>query len=212
MMGLKPRIKVQPPSAFSFVRASRPKLAACKCVAERGAALVVVLMMTAVLTVLIVAFLGTASRNTAVSSADATRQRVEQLSQTALHELVRNLQDEMMAGSMDPQTHAQPYVPIDTENGPNAGNLLFPATAQSAVPCVTQVSAPTNLLKWSSRDAPFYTDRVEGAYPFANFFPPGIPASPSSTLDPAIGGGVVSAARWNAAYLLNGVFPLPTGF
>ena len=102
--------------------------------------------MTAVLTALIVAFLASSSRNTAVTAGDSAKLRAEQLAQTALHELVRNLQNEMFAGSLDPQgTHSQPDVPIDTENGSGAGSLLFPAKAQSSVPCVTQLGAPINL-------------------------------------------------------------------
>ncbi len=198
-MGLKPLLKARSLSAFSCSdRTTR----------SSGAALVVVLLSSALLTVLITAFLVLSSHHSALSAATAARERAGLLTETAWRTILDNLRAEMLAGSINPQVSGgAPFVPIVTPEG--AGKLLFPSGPWSAVPGQTLPGAPPNLLKWSCRDAAFYTERVVGTYPFAGQFPAAPPAAPVSTQDPSLNGKVVSASRWNATRLLSGAAPVP---
>ncbi len=207
MLGDNPRVEVRSLSAFSFVRRACRRAVSNR--HEQGAALLFVLLMMGVLAAVFTAFLLFTSRQTAVSSAETVQSKVESLTEFAWRDLVRSLQDEMLAGSVNPQGGGgAPLLTMDTENG--KGRLLFPASAKSAVPGRMAEGLAPNLLKWSSSDTPFYGDASQSSvYPQASLYPPPKAAAPASTADPAQMWGRVDPQRWDAPRLLSGSAPIP---
>jgi hypothetical protein len=166
-----------------------------------GAAFLLILVLAALLSAGVVAFFFFSNRHLAVG----TSPEAASMALLARSQIIGNFRAEMAAGSASPWDFAKrEFVPVEGPAG--TLNLLFPATPRAAVPARSGRLAPPNLIKWSTRDAPFYGERAPGTlpvtYPSSSRFPPAAPASPVSTLDRSANGKVVALKRWNATWLL----------
>ncbi|RFC44999.1 MAG: hypothetical protein DVB28_000769 [Verrucomicrobia bacterium] len=194
------------PERGSFLFAPTGK-GACRA-KEGGAALVLVLLVTSVLVVVVTLFLSVSTKNVAVSTAALAGQKAENAANAAWHIIVSNLQMEMLAGSVNPEDPASPIVPVAVPSG--KGSLLFPSNSQAAVPARNDFPAHPNLVKWSRRIAPFYSETVPGTYPWSGNLPSGISAAAVSCLDASVNGLAVREKRWRASYLLSDFAPAPS--
>ncbi len=166
---------------------------------KQGAALVLVIGITALLLITVLIFLG-ATTNQVDAAAKTTFQiQTGQLASLATGQVLRELVNEVKAGSISPV--------LTNSNTP----VLYPATPLSAVPDRSSASAaanpvattPPNLIKQSSFGKPFYNDTLtfnkQLVYPQAATYPSVPHASAEST---ASGRGNISGARWNKPMLL----------
>ncbi len=166
-----------------------------------GAAFLLILVLAALLSAIVVAFLSLSSKRLALGTSDEAGKRAAALALLAQTNLIGNLKNEMAAGFANPLAPAQPaFLQVAGPAGPL--NLLYPANAWSAVPARSGRLAPPNLVKWSTRAAPFYAESVPSSYPWRARFLPAQPASPVSTLDRSANGKVIPLKRWNATWLL----------
>lgn len=166
-----------------------------------GAALLLILVLAALLSATVVAFLSLSSRRLRLGTSDEAAEQAAALALLAQTHLIGNLKNEMAAGFAHPLDPAMPdFLQVAGPAGPL--NLLYPANAWGAVPARTGKLAPPNLVKWSTRATPFYTESVPGSFPWRSRFPPGAPASPVSTLDRSANGKAIPLKRWNATWLL----------
>ena len=196
-------------------RFSRPKAS------ENGAALILILSIVALLTVLVVAFLGTSSKQVVDAKSAATAVEKSQLSEFATSQFLLDLKNEILAGSISPA--AQTAAATPGASSAAGSPTLYPATPLSAVPDrysasrdsdsgnpSAPVKTPPNLLKQSASEREFY-DRnlgMEGlsgveaqmAFPRADAYPPSSRASKVSTT--STGNSSIPAARWNRPLLL----------
>ncbi len=173
---------------------------------QAGAAFLLILVLAALLSVGVVAFLFLSSRRLAVGSSDEAEKRASALAGVAQNSLISSLKNEMAAGFANPLVPGEPkFLQASGPLGPV--NILYPAKTQAMVPARTGTVAPPNLLKWSTRFAPFYTETTPGTYPWRSRFPPSPPASTVSTLDKSMNGKAISEKRWNATWLLPKRFP-----
>lgn len=169
--------------------------------ARSGAAFLWILILASVLSVGVISFLSFSSRRLAIGSSDDAAARAAALAALAQAHLIGNLKNEMAAGFANPTAPEEPrFLQVAGPGGPV--NILYPADARGSVPARTGPLAPPNLLKWSTRFAPFYTETHPGTYPWRSRFPPAQPASPVSTGDKSANGKSVTPKRWNASWLL----------
>lgn len=166
-----------------------------------GAAFLLILVLAALLSSIVVAFLFLSSRRLAAGTSDEAEKRAAALALVAQSSLIGSLKNEMAAGFSNPVSPAAALF-LQTAGPAGPVNILYPANASAAVPGRTALVAPPNLLKWSSRFFPFYTETTPGTYPWRSRFPPSPPASTVSTLEKSINGKAVSEKRWNATWLL----------
>jgi hypothetical protein len=171
-----------------------------KSASQRGAALILVLSLMALMAVVSIAFLTSATKQVSVSNQSATLIQSSEAAQLALSLVVQDLRQEIQAGSILPDpARVSPAL---------EANLLYPATPQSAVPDRTSAAAegvdedptPPNLVKQSLAGREFYDKtRMFGStpvYPRAAKYPVAIRASEISTADS------ITPAKWNRPLLL----------
>ncbi|RFC42644.1 MAG: hypothetical protein DVB28_001804 [Verrucomicrobia bacterium] len=184
-----------------------------KKVSQSGVALILILGIVALLTVMVVAFLGVSSRQINDAKGATAVTEKGQLAEFATSQFLTDIKNEILAGSISP---ASP--------GASGTTTLYPATALSAVPDrfttsrVTAststpsqpVAAPPNLLKQSAYQRDFYDKNlgvekisgldIQSAFPKATAYPPSSRASSVSSASGAA--DTVPAARWNRPLLL----------
>ncbi len=168
---------------------------------QSGAAFLLILILAALLSAGVVAYLSLSTRRLSENAAEAAGQRAESLALFARASLVGGFKNEISAGFANPIAPGEASF-LQVSGPAGALNLLYPANAQAATPARSGPQAPPNLLKWSTRLGPFYTETVAGTFPWRSRFPPAAPASPVSTLDASANGKTISTKRWNAAWLL----------
>jgi hypothetical protein len=166
-----------------------------------------ILVLAALLSAGVVAFLSLSSRRLALGTSDEAAQKAAALALLAQTKLVGNLKNEMAAGFAHPVTPKEARF-LQTTGPAGPLNILYPAHSRGMVPARTSAIAPPNLVKWSSRFAPFYNETVPGTFPWRTRFPPAPPASPVSTLDRSANGKAISPRRWNATWLLPKLSPI----
>ncbi len=166
-------------------------------------------MLAALLSAGVVAFLSFSNRHLAVG----TSTEAVSIALLARSQIVGSFKNEMAAGSA-PLSDSKKRELIQVEGVEGPLTLLFPATPWAAVPSCAHKLVPPNLIKWSSRYVPFYTESVPLTsapnYPLSSSFPPGAPAAPVSTLDRSANGKAISLKRWNATWLLPKKTPTST--
>lgn len=190
-----------------------------KDVSQSGVALILVLGIVALLTVMVVAFLGVSSRQ--VNDSKGANAAVEkgQFAEFAASQFLSDLKTEILAGSVSPV--------LPSPAAASAGSLaLYPATPLSAVPDrfsttpaqgsnsgsfpSKPVASPPNLIKQSAFQRDFFDKNLglesisgldpQPAFPKAAAYPPSSRASDvSSNLATP---DSISAARWNRPLLL----------
>ncbi len=183
---------------------------------QSGAAFLLILILAALLSAGVVAYLSLSTRRLSEKTAEAAGKHAESLALLARAALVVGLKNEMAAGFANPIAPGEASF-LQVSGPAGAVNLLYPANAQAAVPARSGPQAPPNLVKWSTRLGPFYAETVAGTFPWRSRFPPAAPASPVSTLDSSANGKIISTKRWNAAWLLpkqspGGTDPTPATF
>jgi hypothetical protein len=166
---------------------------------KHGAALVLVIGITALLVITVLVFLRATTSHVDAASKTTFLVQTNQLASLATGQVLRELVNEAKAGSISPE--------LATLDRP----VLYPATPLSAVPDRSSAAAaagavtptPPNLLKQSASGKPFYSGTLtfngQPVYPQAGTYPSFPHASGEST---ASGRGSISAARWNAPLLL----------
>lgn len=176
---------------------------------ESGAALVLVLLLTAVLTAMVTLFLSTTGKYVSVSTSALEGERAGQMLEVAWKQIVEGLNNEMVAGSANPAApDVSPFVSFVTPAG--TGKLMFPANASACVPSRNAPDNQPNLVKWSSRDAAFFnSDSAPETYPWVKIVPPAVPAAPVSTDEPSKNKIFVSGDRWKLTGLLSPGVPHP---
>lgn len=176
---------------------------------ESGAALVLVLLLTAVLTALVTLFLSTTGKYVSVSTSALEGERADQMLEVAWKQIVTNLGNEMVAGSQNPAApEVSPFVAYVTPEG--TGRLMFPANARASVPSRNAPENQPNLVKFSSRDAAFFNaDHAPETFPWAKIVPPALPAAPVSSEEPSKNRIFVSSDRWKLSGLLSPGVPQP---
>ncbi len=149
-----------------------------------------VLLVVALLSALVIAYVLAAFRYEAISAAQSSSLRGSLALETAEAVVVGDIRAEIRAGSVSPLT--QPW-------------LVYPATGWSAVPFRTS-GLPPNLLKQSAYGRVFFdgTLRASGAlvYPRESQFAATSRAVAVSSSAPAINARGWDATRWNAPLLL----------
>ncbi len=176
---------------------------------KSGAALVLVLLLTAVLTAMVTLFLSTTGKYVSVSTSALEGERAGQMLEVAWKQILTNLENEMVAGSQNPSApDGSPFVSFLTPAG--KGRLMFPSNAWAAVPSRNAPENQPNLVKWSSRDAAFFnSDHAPEAYPWAKIVPPALPAAPVSSEELSKNKIFVSSDRWKLTGLLSPGVPPP---
>ncbi len=160
-----------------------------------------ILVLAALLSATVVAFLSLSSKRLALGSSDEAGKQAAALALLAQTQLVGNFKNEMLAGFAHPLDPTRPeFLSVAGPAGPI--NLLYPASAWAAVPTRIEKPAPPNLVKWSTREAHFYKESVPGSHPWRSRFLPAPPASPVSTLERSANGKFIPLKRWNATWLL----------
>jgi hypothetical protein len=168
-----------------------------------------ILVLAALLSVSVIAFLSLSSKRLALGGADEAGKRAAALALLAQSKLIGSLKNEMAAGFANPLARTEPAF-LQVAGPAGALNLLYPANPWAAVPAPSGKLAPPNLVKWSTRAAPFYSESVPGTYPWHLRFLPAPPAAPVSTLDRSANGKAISPNRWNATWLLPKKAPFST--
>ncbi|NBV86383.1 MAG: hypothetical protein EBS01_09015, partial [Verrucomicrobia bacterium] len=157
---------------------------------ESGAALVLVLLVAALLSAMVLAYVLAASRSEAIAAAHSSRLRAQLVLETAEAMVLADLRAELKAGSVSPS---------------NQTSLYYPATAWSAVPWRSK-TLPPNLIKQSIAGGEFYDKalRCDGAeaYPEAARHQVPLRAVAASTAANALNARGWDGARWNAPLLL----------
>lgn len=177
---------------------------------ESGAALILILGIVALLTVMVVAFLGMSSKQINDAKSSSTAVEKNHLTEFAASQFLTDVKNEINAGSVSP-----------VEAGSFA---LYPATPLSAVPDRYSASrangsntapsapaaSPANLIKQSAYQREFYDvnlgmerlqdAEVQMAFPKSADFPPS--ARASNIRSDSGSANFVSAARWNRPLLL----------
>jgi hypothetical protein len=152
---------------------------------RKGAALVIILAFVVLLAVLVLAFFSRAILARQVSNASANQTKVDLLARGAIDVIVSDLRQEIEVGSTNQTVNGfKSYYPLHPTNmlPARSGNPSFTAATNDPIP---------NLVRRSVRNDPLAPSLV------------GVAASAvNSTTDPSANGRTVSAARWNAHYLI----------
>lgn len=152
---------------------------------RKGAALVIILAFVVLLAVLVLAFFSRALLARQISNASANQTKVDLLARGAIDVIVSDLRQEIEVGSTSKTTNQfKSYYPLQPTNmlPARSGNPSFTAATNDPIP---------NLVRRSVRNDPLAPNLV------------GVAASAvNSTTDPSANGRTISAARWNAHYLI----------
>jgi hypothetical protein len=163
---------------------------------QSGAALIIVLSVVALLSVMVIAYLGSSSRQMNLSQNAVVNLKSAEIASLASGQVVTDLLQEIKAGSVEVFPTGAP-LPI-----------LYPANALGAAPDRSSVTTaagvpPPNLLKQSARGKKAYDSAAMlggvAAYPQADLYPVDARASEVSS---DTGQGAVSLQRWNRPLLL----------
>jgi hypothetical protein len=163
---------------------------------QSGAALIIVLSVVALLSVMVIAYLGSSSRQMNLSQNAVVNLKGAEIASLASGQVVTDLLQEIKAGSVEVFPTGAP-LPI-----------LYPANALGAAPDRSSVTTtagvpPPNLLKQSARGKKAYDSAAMlggvAAYPQADLYPVDARASEISS---DTGQGAVSPQRWNRPLLL----------
>ncbi len=175
---------------------------------DSGAALILILGIVSLLSVMVIAFLGSSSKQVVASSQSHSIVQEQQLAELATSQFLADINNEILAGSVSPVSSGTLYYPATTLSSVPDRYPAARTTASGAAPSMPVVTPP-NLLKQSAYDREFFdpnlgVDSMSGldaqlAYPQAATYPPTKRASSVSSTQ---GSGRVSTARWNKALLL----------
>lgn len=189
---------------FAFKRVGGAQvsgLVRCRYSSEQGAALLLVLALTGLLTAVLLLSFANSTRNLSVVALEDAREKSSYLAGVACRSIVLNLQNEIFAGSQDPQNPGVPAFPeVATPSGLRF--LCYPASHPASVPCRTSSGPPPNLVKWSTRSFPFFSETAAGDYPWKDIFAPASAAASVSTADKSANGVSIPLKRWNLPLLL----------
>ncbi|NBV86287.1 MAG: hypothetical protein EBS01_08515, partial [Verrucomicrobia bacterium] len=175
---------------------------------DSGAALILILGIVSLLSVMVIAFLGSSSKQVVASSQSHSLVQEQQLADLATTQFLADINNEILAGSVSPVSSGTLYYPATTLSSVPDRYSAARSAASGTAPSAPVVTAP-NLLKQSAYDREFFdvnlgADSISGldpqlAFPQAATYPPSKRASSVSSTQ---GAGRVSAARWNKALLL----------
>ena len=172
--------------------------------------MVFVLIVSGVISAVMVAFVLRSIDVVSESNEPVVRQRADVFTNVCKNMMISDLRNEMKAGSFDPLNPDAASLPkVMSEKGSKL--ILYPKTPFSAVPTRMTLRSgdglaidQPNLLKWSSRDAPFFLEPVSGSHFLSSYFPPAPPAAPVSTAEPSLNSKFVPPALWRMPRLLSG--------
>ncbi len=177
---------------------------------ESGFAMVFVLIVSGVISALFIALVLRSIDVVSESNEPVVAQRADVFTNVCKSLLISDLRNEMKAGSFDPLNPDAASLPkVASESGSKL--ILYPKTPFSAVP--TRMTArggdglaiaEPNLLKWSSRDASFFSEPVSGSHALSTHFPPAPPAAPVSTAERSLNSKSVPPELWRMPRLLTG--------
>jgi hypothetical protein len=155
-----------------------------------GAALVITLACIVILTALVLAVLTHSMLETQVSDASASQTEASLFARGAVDSVIGALKQEITAGS------ASTYPPTGSDvRDPNC--FFLPTTNQTVVPYRMDSGAPSNVIKRSAYNVPFYT----GTY-YSSTWPAPNWAANLSTTNVGPTGRAISMARWNKPLLM----------
>jgi hypothetical protein len=161
-----------------------------------GAALIIVLSVVALLSVMVIAFLGSSSRQMNLSQNAAVNLKGAEVASLASGQVIYDLLQEIRAGSVE-------VLPAGA-----TAPILYPANALGAAPDRSSVSTnltvpPPNLVKQSAAGKKAYDAAAliggTPAYPQADVYPV---VARASGIASDTGPGAVSRLRWNRPLLL----------
>ena len=172
--------------------------------------MVFVLIVSGVISAVLIAFVLRSIALVSESNEPVVSQRADVFTNVCKNILISDLRNEMKAGSFDPLNPDAASPPkVISEGGSKL--ILYPKTPFSAVPTRMTLRAgdglaiaEPNLLKWSSRDAPFFLEPVSGSHFLSSYFPPAPPAAPVSTAERSLNSKSVSPELWRMPRLLTG--------
>jgi hypothetical protein len=147
---------------------------------ERGAALIIVLMLVVLLTALAVAYLSRTTGDRQVAQSSFHQSKVDQIAASAMDLIIGGLRQEITGPAPTP---APPYVPAN-----NANMLPVRFGTYDALP---------NLIRRSVQG-----DGPGGANPIPAPGLPSLASAMNSTIDASANGRSITLARWNRHYLL----------
>ena len=172
--------------------------------------MVFVLIVSGVISAVLIAFVLRSIALVSESNEPVVSQRADVFTNVCKNILISDLRNEMKAGSFDPLNPDAASPPkVISEGGSKL--ILYPKTPFSAVPTRMTLRAgdglaiaEPNLLKWSSRDAPFFLEPVSGSHFLSSYFPPAPPAAPVSTAERSLNSKSISPELWRMPRLLTG--------
>ena len=171
------------------------------CRREQAAALIIVLALIVLVTGLVVAYFSRATSDRPVANSSFNQSKVDQLAQSAMDNVIGDLRQEIVNGSVNP---APTFGPASSPL-----NLYVPTTSSNILPVRSPIQAGIpNLIRRSvSPDtipAPARASRASAV---------------NSYSDVSANGRSVTLARWNSHYLIpkanpgdDGTEPITTGF
>jgi hypothetical protein len=180
---------------------------------KRGAALILILGIVALLSVMVIAFLGTSSKQVVATAQSHSIIQEQQLAELATTQFLADINNEIRAGSVTPTSAGTiaVYYPATPLSAVPDRSTAGTSTSSSVVPSAPVIVAP-NLLKRTAFGKPIYDKNLgldkpsdldnQPAFPHADIFPGTLRASNVSSGSGALSGGSVSAARWNKPLLL----------
>ena len=162
-----------------------------------GATLIIVLALVTIVTILILAYLGTVQIERGATQSYSERLTADQIALGGLDRQVADLRQEIVAGST---------ANTDPNNDPGAPVYYKPNFPQCMAPARYSDTSTlyTNLIRISSTNSTYYNAAYSTTI-YTNAAPSVPPLSlavASSTLTPAPNGGYISTARWQKAQLL----------
>ncbi|MEI7774651.1 MAG: hypothetical protein WCK17_07725, partial [Verrucomicrobiota bacterium] len=186
---------------------------------QSGAALILILGIVALLSVMVIAFLGTSSKQVVSTAQSHTLIQEQQLADLATTQFLADINNEIRAGSVKPASAGSlalyyPATPLSAA----PDRYTVGGTASSSTSPAPPVVAPPNLIKKSAYNRAYYDKNLgidaitagngvsaldkQLAFPQSATYPGSLRASAVSTGTGALSSGVVSAARWNKPLLL----------
>lgn len=181
--------------------------------------MILILGIVALLSVMVIAFLGTSSKQVVSTAQSHTLIQEQQLAELATTQFLADINTEILAGSVTPASAGSlaihyPATPLSAA----PDRYTVGGTASSSTSPAPPVVAPPNLIKKSAYNLAFYDKNLgmdaitagngvsaldkQLAFPQFATYPGSLRASAVSTGTGALSSGVVSAARWNKPLLL----------
>ncbi len=163
---------------------------------QSGAALIIVLSVVALLSVMVIAYLGSSTRQMNLSQNAVVNLKGAEVASLASGQIIQDLLQEIRAGSVEVLPTGAP------------SPVLYPANALGAAPDRSSVTTtagvpPPNLLKQSANGKKAYDSATKlgtlQAYPQAALYPV---TARASNVASDTGQGAVSLLRWNRPLLL----------